>query len=43
MSLSKYNQKRDFKQTQEPKGKIEKSASKLDFCGTKTCRFAFAL
>ena len=31
MSLSKYNQKRDFKQTQEPKGKIEKSASKLVF------------
>ena len=31
MSLSKYNQKRDFKQTQEPKGKIEKSASKLIF------------
>jgi len=31
MSLSKYNQKRDFKQTQEPKGKIEKSANKLIF------------
>lgn len=31
MSLSKYNQKRDFKQTQEPKGKVEKSASKLIF------------
>ncbi|CAA9195629.1 Multifunctional non-homologous end joining protein LigD [Flavobacterium bizetiae] len=31
MSLSKYNQKRDFKQTLEPKGKVEKSASKLIF------------
>ena len=31
MSLSKYNQKRDFKQTQEPKGKIEKSAHDLIF------------
>lgn len=31
MSLSKYNQKRDFKQTQEPKGKVEKSASELIF------------
>lgn len=31
MSLSKYNQKRDFKQTQEPKGKVEKSASDLIF------------
>jgi len=31
MSLSKYNQKRDFKQTHEPKGKIEKSASELIF------------
>ena len=31
MSLSKYNQKRDFKQTQEPKGKIEKSAQELIF------------
>ena len=31
MSLSKYNQKRDFKQTQEPKGKIEKSAAELIF------------
>ncbi|EJF99733.1 DNA ligase D [Flavobacterium sp. F52] len=31
MSLSKYNQKRDFKQTREPKGKIEKSASELIF------------
>lgn len=31
MSLSKYNQKRDFKQTQEPKGKIGKSASELIF------------
>lgn len=31
MSLSKYNQKRDFKQTQEPKGKREKSAKELIF------------
>lgn len=31
MSLSKYNQKRDFKQTQEPKGKVEKSADELVF------------
>lgn len=31
MSLSKYNQKRDFKQTQEPKGKVAKSASELIF------------
>lgn len=31
MSLSKYNQKRDFKQTQEPKGKKEKSANELIF------------
>lgn len=31
MSLSKYNQKRDFKQTQEPKGKVEKSAEELIF------------
>ncbi|MCP2025508.1 bifunctional non-homologous end joining protein LigD [Flavobacterium sp. HSC-32F16] len=31
MSLSKYNEKRDFKQTREPKGKIEKSASELIF------------
>ncbi|PBJ14381.1 DNA ligase D [Flavobacterium sp. ACN6] len=31
MSLSKYNQKRDFKQTREPKGKIEKSADELIF------------
>ncbi|TDO96999.1 DNA ligase D [Flavobacterium sp. 245] len=31
MSLSKYNQKRDFKQTREPKGKIEKSVSELIF------------
>jgi len=31
MSLSKYNQKRDFKQTREPKGKVEKSANKLIF------------
>ena len=31
MSLSKYNKKRDFKQTQEPKGKVEKSANKLIF------------
>lgn len=31
MSLSKYNQKRDFEQTQEPKGKIEKSGHELIF------------
>ncbi|MEL1252313.1 DNA ligase D [Flavobacterium sp. DGU38] len=31
MSLSKYNQKRDFRQTKEPKGKVEKSASELIF------------
>lgn len=31
MSLSKYNQKRDFKQTQEPKGKVEKSKHELIF------------
>ena len=31
MSLSKYNQKRDFKQTHEPKGKIGKSANELIF------------
>lgn len=31
MSLSKYNEKRDFKQTREPKGKIEKSAGELIF------------
>ncbi len=31
MSLSKYNQKRDFKQTREPKGKVEKSADELIF------------
>ncbi|MBF4507877.1 DNA ligase D [Flavobacterium sp. JLP] len=31
MSLSKYNQKRDFKQTLEPKGKIGKSAHELIF------------
>ncbi|WPO77871.1 DNA ligase D [Flavobacterium sp. KACC 22761] len=31
MSLSKYNQKRDFKQTREPKGKIGKSANELIF------------
>lgn len=31
MSLSKYNQKRDFKQTREPKGEIAKSADKLIF------------
>jgi len=31
MSLSKYNKKRDFKQTQEPKGKVEKSVDKLIF------------
>ncbi|TPG45268.1 DNA ligase D [Flavobacterium pectinovorum] len=31
MSLSKYNQKRDFKKTQEPQGKIGKSARELIF------------
>ena len=31
MSLSKYQQKRDFKQTREPKGKIEKSQNELIF------------
>lgn len=31
MSLSKYHQKRDFKQTREPKGKVEKSANELIF------------
>ncbi|WP_426485224.1 DNA ligase D [Flavobacterium sp. 2] len=31
MSLSKYNQKRDFEQTSEPKGKIGKSANELIF------------
>ncbi|WP_286970078.1 DNA ligase D [Flavobacterium sp. UBA4854] len=31
MSLSKYNQKRDFKQTREPKGKVAKSANELIF------------
>lgn len=31
MSLSKYNHKRDFKQTREPKGKVEKSAAELIF------------
>ena len=31
MSLYKYNKKRDFKQTQEPKGKVEKSVNKLIF------------
>jgi len=31
MSLSKYQQKRDFKQTREPKGEIEKSANELIF------------
>ncbi|MBJ2125175.1 DNA ligase D [Flavobacterium sp. IB48] len=31
MSLSKYNQKRDFKQTREPKGKVEKSEDELIF------------
>lgn len=31
MSLSKYNQKRDFRQTKEPKGTIEKSESELIF------------
>lgn len=31
MSLSKYNQKRDFKQTREPKGKVEKSVNELIF------------
>jgi bifunctional non-homologous end joining protein LigD len=31
MPLSKYNQKRNFEQTQEPKGKIGKSANELQF------------
>lgn len=31
MSIKKYNQKRDFKQTSEPKGKKEKSHKKLIF------------
>ena len=31
MPLSKYNQKRDFDQTQEPKGKIGKSEKELIF------------
>ncbi|KAF2517180.1 DNA ligase D [Flavobacterium foetidum] len=31
MALSKYNQKRDFKQTKEPKGKLGKSKDKLIF------------
>lgn len=31
MSLSKYNQKRDFKQTQEPRGKMGKSEKELIF------------
>jgi len=31
MSLSKYHQKRDFKQTREPKGKVEKSINELIF------------
>jgi bifunctional non-homologous end joining protein LigD len=31
MSLSKYNQKRDFEQTQEPKGKVGKSEKELVF------------
>lgn len=31
MSLSKYNQKRDFRQTKEPKGKVQKSANELIF------------
>ncbi len=31
MSLSKYHQKRDFKQTREPKGKVEKSVNELIF------------
>ncbi|MCV2483609.1 DNA ligase D [Flavobacterium sp. SH_e] len=31
MSLSKYHQKRDFKQTREPKGKVEKSGNELIF------------
>ncbi|KAF2329015.1 DNA ligase D [Flavobacterium daemonense] len=31
MSLSKYNQKRDFKQTREPKGAIQKSVNELIF------------
>ena len=31
MSLSKYNQKRDFEQTREPKGKVDKSQNELIF------------
>lgn len=31
-NLKKYNQKRDFKKTKEPMGKIETSPSKLRFC-----------
>lgn len=31
-NLKKYNQKRDFKKTKEPMGKIETSSSKLRFC-----------
>lgn len=31
MSLSKYNQKRNFKQTEEPEGKIGKSEKDLIF------------
>ncbi|MHC0441718.1 DNA ligase D [Flavobacterium sp. 3-210] len=31
MSLSKYNQKRNFKQTHEPEGKVQRSASELVF------------
>lgn len=31
-SLKKYNEKRDFNKTKEPKGKKEKSNSKLKFC-----------
>ena len=43
MDLSKYNLKRDFKSTAEPKGEIEKSKKKLDFCSAKTRRISFAL
>lgn len=31
MSLNKYNEKRNFKETAEPKGKVEKSQSDLTF------------
>ena len=32
MSLKKYNQKRDFNKTKEPKGKKEESSKRLKFC-----------